>query len=276
MRRKIIVGYDGSDGGRDALALGRRLARATGAGMLVANVYRSPGNPDLKRGAQRVLAQAPAGERARVRAVSASSAARGLHDLAEELEAALIVVGSTHRHGVGVVVPGTTAEQVLQGAPCAVAVAPAGYATHAADRPGRVAVGIDGSPGSLVALAGAVVLARALGAQLRVIAAVEDQALREERGARLDEALAAVADDVPAEGVLRDGDPVQVLRDEADCDLVVLGSRGYGRVRGAFVGSVSARVVRGSASAVLIVPPGVDFAALVESDGAGASITGRA
>ena len=40
MYSKIIVGYDGSDQARDGLALSRVLARATGATLLVAHVFR--------------------------------------------------------------------------------------------------------------------------------------------------------------------------------------------------------------------------------------------
>ena len=99
MTPTIIIGYDGSDRANDALALGRWLARAAGAEMILANVY--PDRPvylDLLRGdAERLLSSADTGEQVVRRALPALSTAEGLRDLAEETNAVMIVVGSTHR-----------------------------------------------------------------------------------------------------------------------------------------------------------------------------------
>ena len=48
------------------------------------------------------------------------------------MDAGLIVVGSTHTGRAGRVLPGSTAERLLHGSPCPVAVAPKGYAHRAA------------------------------------------------------------------------------------------------------------------------------------------------
>lgn len=282
MGRKLIVGYDGTDPARDALALSRRLVYATGADMILANVY--PGRPYanvgkgddqgyfnfMRRDAERVLAEAPTGVHAELRAVAASSPARGLHDLAEETDAEFIVLGSTHRGKLGLIEPGSTGERLLHGAPCAVAVAPVGYAENSTERPGCVAVGCDGTPESQAALEAGIELARRLNASLRIIAAVEpaDEAadpksgrqrtfvdwLREQRRGELSKALATVPDDVNAEAAIVDGVPADALRDLDGVDLLVLGTSGYGRVRGAILGSVSAKVVRGASAPVVIVP----------------------
>jgi nucleotide-binding universal stress UspA family protein len=58
--------------------------------------------------------------------------ARGLHDLARELAADLIVVGCSRRALLGRVLLGDDARAWLDGAPCAVAIAPRGYAERAA------------------------------------------------------------------------------------------------------------------------------------------------
>ncbi len=62
-----------------------------------------------------------------VRSVADVSASRALRDLAETEAADLVVLGSTGRGRFGQTFPGMTAERLLHGSPCAVAVAPLGY-----------------------------------------------------------------------------------------------------------------------------------------------------
>ena len=143
MYSDLIVGFDGSPAAHDALAFARRFALATGGRPRVVCVRpRGPIEPTLddRAGADR--------RRAR-RAVRGG----GRHDRGSRAvrsgggaEAALIVLGATHRSSLGAVVPGTTAEAVIHAAPCAVAIVPAGYAERAARRPfGLVAAAVDGS-----------------------------------------------------------------------------------------------------------------------------------
>ncbi len=282
MGRKLIVGYDGTAPARDALALARRLVFATGADMILANVYpgrlyADVGKGDdqsyfniMKRNAERVLAEAPTGVHAELRAVAASSPAHGLHDLAKETDAEFVVLGSTHRSKLGLIEPGSTGERLLHGAPCAVAVAPIGYAEHSTDRPGCVVVGCNGTPESQVALEAGIEFARRLDASLRVVAAIEPAGqiphlkpghevtfvawLREQRQRELTEAIAQVPDDVEAVATIVEKTPADALRELEGADLLVLGTSGWGRVRGAVLGSVSAKVVRGANAPVLIVP----------------------
>ena len=157
MYSDLIIGFDGSSSARDALALGRRLAEATGATPTVVCVHPfkplsaavptpSPA-PSMRAAAERTLDEARAelsAMGAMFRPMAETSPARALHAAAEEADAALIVVGSTHRAALGRVVAGTTAEQVVHGAPCAVAVAPAGYAAHERERFGVVGAAVDG------------------------------------------------------------------------------------------------------------------------------------
>lgn len=282
MGHKLIVGYDGMGPARDALALARRLVFATGDDLILANVYTAQGYPVVGKGdpqgyfnllrhdAERVLAEAPAGLRAELRAIPASSAARGLHDLAEETDADYIVLGSTHRGKLGLIEPGSTGELLLHGAPCAVAVAPLGYAEHSTDRPGCVAVGCNGTPESQAAVDAGVDLARRLDATLRIVTAVEPANstgpvpghpeayvdwLREQSDRELAEAVATVPDDLEAHTDIIDERPMDALRGLEGIDLLVLGTNGWGRIRGAVLGSVSAKVVRGAGSPVVIVPP---------------------
>ena len=79
------------------------------------------------------------------RTVTDASVARALHTVAREAEAGMIVVGSTDRGPAGRVLPGSTAERLLHGSPCPVALAPHGYTRAPV---GTIAVGfVDSSEG---------------------------------------------------------------------------------------------------------------------------------
>jgi Universal stress protein family len=54
----------------------------------------------------------------------AASVGHGLHDVAEDRTADLIVAGGCHRSAIGRVLIGDDARSVVQHAPCAVAIAP--------------------------------------------------------------------------------------------------------------------------------------------------------
>jgi nucleotide-binding universal stress UspA family protein len=56
-----------------------------------------------------------------------TSAARALHETAENEDAGLLVVGSTRRAALGRLLPGSTADRLMHGAPCPIAVIPTGW-----------------------------------------------------------------------------------------------------------------------------------------------------
>ena len=266
----LLIGFDDTPPGLDALALGLQLAGETGDPVTVVTAYPDDEHglmvamndrqwvDDVRRVAERKLERARevVGERPDVelRTLGPSSASRALHELAERTAPHAIVVGSSEHAGLGRVSPGSTVERLLHGAPCPVAVAPQGYREHA--RPVRqIAVAYDGTPESDDALDVAVRLGRALGAGLRLVGVARrpDQALQ----SAVDEALAALPADVHAEGtVLVEDDVVATLAElpQPRPDLLVCGSRGYGPVRQILLGSVSTRVIRRAAYPVLVVP----------------------
>src|SRR4051812_37995838 len=188
MYSDVIIGFDGSPSGRDALALGRRLAEAGSAAITVVCVHpyialtadvEADAAVELswREGAERTLDEARAllsgVPAATFRAMAETSPARALHVAADEADAALIVLGSTHRQGLGRVLPGTTADQVLHAAPCAIAVAPAGYAARDAAAAGLVGAAVDGGEETeRVARVGARI-ARGAKARLRLISVIE-------------------------------------------------------------------------------------------------------
>ena len=166
--------------------------------------------------------------------------ARGLHEFAEAEDASILVLGSSHRGPLGRRLIGGTADVVLSGAPCPVAVAPPDYKSANPLSPAVFGVAYDGSPTARAALDLGVRLAQAAGATLRLIAVHHDGDAQElERG--LAEAAATVPSQVPCETVLEAGDPVRRLLDQGEDEvgLLLAGSRGHGPLRRVLLGSVS-------------------------------------
>lgn len=284
MTQRIISGYSDSAGGRDALALGAVLADLEdGTELTVTHAYGDTPPASLwgpppgwrlacRDRAETVLdpARAAFGTRPSTSFVACRgvSPTDGLHRLADELGASVIVVGASHDHGIGRVRVGGVTEQVLHGAPCAVAVAAAGYADRAGARIGRVAVAFNGSDESRRALAAAARIARDAGARLTVLGAVGEAAVwygayagddaATVRGVVRDE-LEVATSELPALRDVRiavlDGDPAHAIAEAtAGEDLLVLGSRGYGPLSRVLLGSVSSHLVRSVACGMLVVP----------------------
>jgi nucleotide-binding universal stress UspA family protein len=164
-----------------------------------------------------------------------------------------------------------------------VAIAPVGYAgRRQAAGLATVAVGFDGGAESELALKAATELAKAAGAELRIVAVVRpesvvygngvgigiardfEEAIREGLQEQVDRALAEVGDEVKAEGGVIRGAPEQELG-SLDADVVVVGSRRYGPLRTVLLGGVSLPLSRSSARPVLVVPRG---ARVTEPEGA--------
>jgi nucleotide-binding universal stress UspA family protein len=279
---KTVVGVDDREGGRDALALAATLTRVGGGAELIA-VRAYPYGPrpsrvsaggyadDLRAeaGAGLERAIADSGVNARAVIVGDTSPARALHLVAEDEGADLLVVGSTHRGEIGRVLVGGVTAGVLHHAPCAVAVAPVGYADGGGLA--SIGVGFDGGDEARHALRLAGELARAADAHVRILLVVASpieatsaasfepewiEQAQHEGGAELDEAIRTLQGlGVQASGEVEVGSPVGRLAALASAvDLVVVGSRGWGPVRRLLVGSTSDQLVREAACPVIAVP----------------------
>lgn len=299
MPSRIVVGYEASEASRDAVRLARRLAAALDAQLFIVCAYAldwAASNAHmyaLTTAESEVLGRLGEEARETLRGaaelmtgfdawtselVPVGSPARALHEVAERESAELVVVGSTHRGTHGRVLPGSTAERLLHGAPCAVAVAPLGYAEQAQPATSVVGVGFDGSPESVTALTSAAGLAASLDAVLRVLAIFNPpnpahpifavtthgygelvDAARGELNRQLEQAVEALPAGVAAEREVVDGRPAPALLEaSASLDLLVLGSRGYGPLRRVLLGGVSGAVVNAARCPVLVVPRGVE------------------
>jgi nucleotide-binding universal stress UspA family protein len=281
MYRKILVGYDDSDQAKDALALGKQLADATGAELVVAGVFQfapmwgglDPHFRDAEAEYARTIEEAAESVGAEAEATPSSSPARGVHELAEEIGADLILLGSARHGRVGQILAGSVGVALLHGAPCAVGIAPSGYRNRSGDGIAAVAVGFDGSEESGLALIAASRLATETGTKLKLVSVAEPppimagrggnagrqqltEAIQEQTRAQLVQARETVPEGIEVEATLITGDPVEALVNvaEAPGTLLVVGSRGYGPLRRVLLGSVSTQLVR-SAPCPLIVTP---------------------
>ncbi len=173
MSTKIIVSYDGTANEDDAIALGRLLA---GAGAEVALAYvRHSQEPDLDREklaqseAEELLARGASlfGDANVARhVVTDRSTPEGLRALAESEGADVVAFCSDSHTANGHISVGNSAQQLLEGGPVAVAIAPVGLADAQASIGSVVAIG-DADGG---ARATAESLASALGASVAPVA----------------------------------------------------------------------------------------------------------
>jgi nucleotide-binding universal stress UspA family protein len=288
MFEKVIVGVDGRPNGRDAIALAARLV-GDGGKIVLANVHAgelrpanavTPGLVAEEREASHGLLERER-EAAEVDAelvsFTAPSPGRGLHDLAEERGADLLVVGSCSRGTLGRAMLGDDTRAALNGAPCAVAIASRGYAEHPLP-PARVGVGYDGSEESEAALAAARLVAERHRAKMIAVAVVAvptysftgltPPALGETIDvlvADAKERLGALGDGIEGHAVY--GLPGEELaRFGDDVDLLVVGSRNYGPLRRLVLGSTSDYLERHARCSLLVLPRGT-----VKADGAAES-----
>ncbi len=278
MFRRVIIGVDGRPNGRDAVMLGLHLVDHDGRIALahVCSGERVPArgsNLEFDR-VQREESEAllarerdALGVEADLLTVSDPAVGRGLHRLATEREADLLVVGCSHRGTAGRVMLGDDARGALTESPCAVAVAPAGYARSA--RPfGTVGVAYDMSAQSRMALTVARGLAvrehasvralRVLGYPVTPYMSEAPSMWKESSEAELKAARQAL--DLPADV---DGDVVMGrVQDELETfsgqvDALVVGSRDRGPVRRAVLGSTAQHLARHARCPLIVVAHGV-------------------
>ena len=289
MSNAILVGYDPRTRDRAPVRFGVAAAQFTGAPLIVACICGSGlGLLDeaLAGGADEALEQLEAellaeGVSAQFRELQGLSAPRSLHEAAEAAGAGLLVVGSAERGVLGRVAPGSTAQRLMHGAPCPVALVPGGWEPREAIR--TIGVAYVDTEEAREALRGGHALAARAGAKLRVITVhtphlgmyAETEARKTIRPAKtvdqvegehrvraeraLQAAIGELGDEVPVEvDAFAEDDPAEVLIGVSEhLDLLVCGSRGYGPVRAVLLGGVSRRVAAEARCPVIVLPRGV-------------------
>jgi len=281
MFTRIVAGYAGDRAGRDAAVLAAELAGRLDAELifafpyhpLLATVSAAVAQERVQSELRTLLGGQGPAARAEYHWSNASWPARALHELAAFAGAQLIVLGAAperlERRRPWLM------GRLAHGAPCAIGVAPEGYADRPRHEPTAVGVGLTDSAEARAALALGEQLARAAGAELRVIAGsslgpalvghafsspslppVEDELYMATKSA----AERLVAGLGPLERVrldVRRGDPSAILIEASrGLDLLILGSRAYGPLRHVLLGGVSAPVMREAHCPVLVLPRG--------------------
>jgi len=260
MFARVMVGFDGRPAAQDALALARLLVQPDGR-LMPTRVRTNRGAPHSEPALQ---APTDIDDPPDLATVVASSVANGLHHAARDIDADLLVVGSSSRGHAGRVLLGSATRAVLRGAPCPIAVAPRGYASVAAGID-TIGVGYDGSPSSQGALELARVIADAHRAEIYVLQVVPltDPSHRgfagiawlqamEKMIAAAERRLAALAG-VHGEvvvGLARE--ELQSLEDRVD--LLVVGSTMSRRRRAIKLGGTETRLAAHATGALLIAP----------------------
>jgi nucleotide-binding universal stress UspA family protein len=277
---KIVVGYAGEEAGRDAVILAARLAAVLSSHVTIVYPYHPllasvPGDQaeEYVRGeVQAIVAGIDDLPALSYRWTLSPWPIHALHELASYEKADLIVFGAA-REGIADHLHVSLMERMVHGAPCAVAVAPAGYADGDPAEARRIGVGFSDSEEGRTALHLAEELAGIVAGELEVIAgsglspalasyafsspslpAVEDEMYAETK-ANLERVAGDLGGDVPVHLETIRGDPSGVLIERSSgLDILMLGSRAYGPLRHVLLGSVSARVMREAHCPVLVVP----------------------
>lgn len=274
---RIVVGVDGSDGARAALRWADDTAGRHGAGIVavLAWSYLDQRHPDAggdfdahygeddARAALGAALEAASVTHVVEQRVVLEFPERAIVDAADGAD--LVVVGARGLGGFKGLLLGSVSERVLERSPVPVAVIRQEQ-TGAED--GAVVVGVDGSETSTRALRWAAAEARLRGVPLRVVHAWQllfaaipateplISALQDGGRAVLDAALA----DPALEGLdVKDhlvpaGATDAVLRYADSASMVVVGSRGLGRVGRVLLGSTSRQLAHHAPCPIVVVP----------------------
>jgi nucleotide-binding universal stress UspA family protein len=250
---RVVCGVDGSLSAADAAAVAARTVSPDGRLVLVAVEEHAPLAVhagfrmaavaeqiavETSRGAREALAIAQAFHDAETRLLEGDPL-DGLHSEIDRLDATLAVVGTRGRSRAVGIALGSVTTHLLHEATCSVLVAREPRDLFAWPR--RIVVGVDGSPGSVGALAAAEALAARRGTVVRPVVATREPFVDLER-ARASAVRLEEHDDT----VLH---TLHVLSEEAD--LLVVGSRGLRGIRA--LGSVSERIAHEARCSVLVV-----------------------
>ena len=211
----------------------------------------------------------------------ARSVPAGLLEVAEQRDAALIVVGSSSGGGAGHVTLGSTSSRLLHSSPIPVAVAPRGFRCGPDARVTRVAAAFDGSEGAQDLVIAAAGVAARVGATLRLasfavrsrppytsgVGTEADEAMIADWIAEMEAAGRAALDkvaDLPAvpprlDAVVGRGESWEEALEDVewdDGDVLVVGSSSTGPLARVFLGSRSTKIVQHSPIPVVVVPRG--------------------
>lgn len=291
-----VVALSADEGGKEALALGRMLARSGGVSLTVCVItperwgHPSPARVDaeyaayLKQHAEGLLSEARGeiGDSAAAEylTVSAPSATEGLTRVARERGSSLIVFGSARHGQFGRFVAGGVTNEMLHSSPVPVVLAPMGYRPPEAVRLSRITCSYAGTTRSHTAFDAATQLAMQHGVPLRLATfVVRDRQMypsnvgydaermveaewREQARVSQEAALSAMPQGIPeVEARVAGGEDWNHALGSLewwDGELLVVGSSRLGPVSRVFLGSNATKIVRASPAPVLVIPRGAE------------------
>lgn len=274
MFNKVLVGIDEQSRGTDAIALATRLV-SPGGSLIFGHVH--PGFTLHGKGAtgefeaieqeaaHALLASviAESGVDAAPFSVGADRIGSGLHRLAELAGADLLVLGSSREGQNGRVWLRDGVRNAINGAPCAVVVAPLEYAELGTPIT-QIGIAYNGSEESRAAMEVGRRLAIELGANALAFQALqrpvsESQTVTDEALARAtreleDEVRERLVEETGADACASCGDTVQEISVfSGSVDLLIVGSRDYGPVGRLVHGSTTHRLLGNARSPLLIL-----------------------
>ena len=290
----VVVGYLAGKSGIASLHLAAAAARTLRTSLTVATIvpkpwtYPSPARVDAEyaawadqlaadsaREAQRELESMGQPVEVSFHSHSHRSVSGGLVQVLEELDADLLVLGSSASGQLGQVVVGSTADRLLHSSPVPVAIAPRGYRGPRGGTLTRITCGYPGTPESIEVVGRVAALARRLDVPLRIITfAVRGRTMYPpEVGLHAEDSILAAWESQAAEmlarlrtdGVVGDDVVLQVVSgngwdqaiDDAewqDGEILALGTSPRGGIAHVFLGSRGTKILRVSPVPVLVLP----------------------
>ncbi|MBV9326235.1 MAG: universal stress protein [Chloroflexi bacterium] len=280
MFSRILVPLDGTPESNAALPAARTIAHATDASVYLLQVLESPAGEasanDAANKLTRVAGELGANGVRVESAVRRGQAADEIIQQVREQAADLVIMRTRGRAGIERAVLGSVGERLLSRSDVPIVMLRPGG--RRLDRIANVLVPVDGSPGGALAMSHAVGLAKATGAQIRLLEVVVPmvfQALTPNEGPMYydpawdDEALSAAQTYVAGmvtrlgeAGVVASGEartapdiPGAIVQaaDEHTADLIVMSTQALTGLQRALLGSVADAVVRASACPVLLL-----------------------
>lgn len=266
---KVLVGVDGRQGGRDAIALARVLA-APDSRLVLGHAWTLDALALEDRSHEALELLGRERERTGVEATIDQAGNHGtlaaLQELVDRHHPDLVVLGTSHRSALGRHLVGDVGRAALHRLDVPVAFAPAGYADDL-HRMRTIGIGFDDTPSARAALETARALAAELGGSVRGLTVVDvpraginvpgsAPLLAELLERDMDEARARLRAMPGIDGHVTTGPAGIALRDfSRTVDLLVLGSRGRGAVTRTLLGSTADALVHHAACPLLVLPP---------------------
>jgi nucleotide-binding universal stress UspA family protein len=290
----VVVGYLAGKSGTAPLILALGAARTLGTSLTVATVVPKPWTTpsparidaeyaawadqlaaDSANEAQRYLGALADGVDVAYRSQAHRSVSGGLVEVVEELDAQLLVLGSSADGRLGQVVVGSTADRLLHSAPVPLAIAPRGYRSARTPRLTRLTCGYPGTPEAASVVKRVAELAEQFAVPLRVITfAVRGRTMYPpEVGLHAEDSILAAWEaharealaQLRVDGVVNDDALLQVVSgngwdqaldaaDWEDGELLALGTSPRGDIARVFLGSRGSKIMRHSPVPVLVLP----------------------